>query len=396
MSTHPLGYRTRTRKTPMQSRLVGAAFGVSPGAGAVVREAYPGMGIEAGSVSRAEALRSGTVSALLHGAVLALLIWFAWMTPAIREEILPVQLIKEEPPKPVAKREEPAPEPAPKPEVEPAPAPKALAERRSMDFAPQAQAMAPQIVNPTVVAQASPQVNAQKIEMNQVAAVVAPQNITQATVVAERVTAVNSVAVAQTAKVDMGTAAAPALRGPANSALPAGPSVGPRQIVENGNTVGTGTAVDMGSGSSVREGIASNRDVLGSPDGAPLANVATRVGDGFMRGDGGSGTGSGGDISDCLSRPEVMQYQEQVRQRMYARWVVPGDVPVNQKVQLRFALDASGSVMKTELVASSDVLLGQTAVDALRSAAPFASMPERVRCLARRTLIGTFSVPAVN
>ena len=161
--------------------------------------------------------------------------------------------------------------------------------------------------------------------MNQVAAVVAPTNITQATVVAERVTAVNSVAVAQTAKVDMGTASAPALRGPANAALPAGPSVGPRQIVENGNTVGTGTAVDMGSGSSVREGIASNRDVLGSPDGAPLANVATRVGDGFMRGDGGNGSGSGGgDISDCLSRPEVMQYQEQVRQRMYARWVRAG------------------------------------------------------------------------
>jgi hypothetical protein len=381
----------------MKSRLVGAAFGRPAGGGTVVREAYPGMGIEA-SVSRSEALKSGSVSAALHAALFLLLLWLAWMTPAIREEILPVQLIKEEPPKPVAKREEPKPEPVPEPVVEePAPAPKALAERRSMDFAPQAQAMAPQIVNPTVVAQASPQVNAQKIEMNQVAAVVAPQNITQATVVAERVTAVNSVAVAQTAKVDMGTAASPALRGPANAALPAGPSVGPRQIVDSGSTVGTGTAVDMGSGSSVREGIASNRDVLGSPDGAPLANVATRVGDGFMRGDGGNGTGAGGgDISDCLSRPEVVQYQEQVRQRMYARWVVPGDVPVNQKVQLRFALDASGSVMKTELVASSDAGLGQTAVDALRSAAPFASMPERVRCLARRTLIGTFSVPAVN
>jgi len=380
----------------MQTRLVGAAFGAPAGAGGVVREAFPGMGLEA-SLGRSDALKSGTVSAALHGALLALLLWFAWLTPAIREEILPVQLIKEEAPKPVAKREEPKPEPAPEPEpvVEPAPAPKALAERRSMDFAPQAQALAPQIVNPTVVAQASPQLNAQKLEMNQVAAVVAPQNISQATVIAERVTAVNSVAVAQTAQVDLGTAAAPALRGPANAALPAGPSVGPRQIVTAGNTIGTGTAVDMGSGSSVREGIASNRDVLGSPDGAPLANVSTRVGDGFMRGDGGNGTG-GGDISDCLSRPEVLQYQELVRQRMYARWVVPGDVPVNQKVQLRFALDASGSVMKTELVSSSDSGLGQTAVDALRSAAPFASMPERVRCLARRTLIGTFSVPAVN
>ena len=394
MSTHPLGIRRRTRKTPMQSRLVGAAFGASAGAGTVVREAYPGMWLEVSS-SRSETLKSGTASAALHAALLALLLWFAWLTPAIREEILPVQLIKEEPPKPVAKREEPKPEPAPEPVVEPAPAPKALAERRSMDFAPKAQAMAPQIVNPTVVAQASPQLNAQKLEMNQVAAVVAPQNITQATVVAERVTAVNSVVMAQTAKVDLGTAAAPALRGPANAALPAGPSVGPRQIVAAGNTIGTGTAVDMGSGSSVREGIASNRDVLGSPDGAPLANVSTRVGDGFMRGDGGNGSG-GGDISDCLSRPEVLQYQEQVKQRMYARWALPGEVPVNQKVQLRFALDASGSVMKTELVNASDAALGQSAVDALRSAAPFASMPERVRCLARRTLIGTFSVPAVN
>jgi hypothetical protein len=150
----------------------------------------------------------------------------------------------------------------------------------------------------------------------------------------------------------------------------------------------------MGSGSSVREGIASNRDVLGSPDGAPLANVATRVGEGFMRGDGGTGTGGG--VEDCLSRAEVQQYQEHVRQRMYARWVVPGDVAVNQKVQLRFALDASGSVMQAELVSANDAGLGQSAVDALRSAAPFTAMPERVRCLARRKLIGTFSVPAVN
>jgi hypothetical protein len=374
----------------MQSRRIGGAFRVGAGASAAAREPFPGM-LVGSEHARAEALKSGTASALLHAVLLGLLFWFAWLTPAIREEILPVMLLKEEAPKPVAKREEPTPEPV----AEPAPAPKALAERRSMDFAPRAQAIAPQIVNPTVVAQASPQLNAQKFEMNQVAAVVVPQNISQATVVAERVTAVNSVAMAQTAKVDLGTAAAPALRGPANAALPAGPSVGPRQIVAAGNSIGTGTTVDMGSGSSVREGIASNRDVLGSPDGAPLANVSTRVGDGFMRGDGGNGSG-GGDISDCLSRPEVLQYQEQVKQRMYARWALPGEVPVNQKVQLRFALDASGSVMKTELVSANNAALGQSAVDALRSAAPFASMPERVRCLARRTLIGTFSVPAVN
>jgi TonB family protein len=377
------GIRHRARKTPMQARRVGAAFRAGAGA-AVARQPFPGM-LSATTSSRAEAVKSGTVSAVLHGGLLLMLFLMVWLNPRIAEEILPVQLIKEEAPKA-------QPKPEPEPELEPAPAPKALAERRSMDFAPQAQAVAPQIVNPTVVAQMAPQLQAQKIEMNQVAQVVAPREISAANVVAERVTAVNSVAVAQTAKVDLG-ASAPALRGPTDAAAAAGPSVGPRQVTAIGNTIGTGTAT-MGSGSSVREGIGSNRDVLGSPDGAPLANVATRVGDGFMRGDGGNGTG--GPVEDCLSRTEVLQYQEHIKQRMYARWVVPGEVPANQKVHLRFSLDASGSVMNAELAAASDPALGQSAVDALRSAAPFSAMPDRVRCLARRTLVGIFSVPAVN
>lgn len=389
MSKNSPGIRHRARKTPLQARKIGGAFRAGAGAAAVAREPFPGMNLETAG-SKGAAVKSGTISAALHAALFGLLLWLAWMTPAIREEILPVQLIREEPPKPVAKREEPKPEPIPEPVAEPAPAPKALAERRSMDFAPQAQAVAPQIVNPTVVAQAAPQQVAQKIEMNQVAAVVAPQNISQATVVAERVTAVNSVAVAQTAKVDLG-ASAPALRGPAVAATATGPSVGPTQIRDTGGTIGTGTAVDMGNGSSVREGIGSNRDVLGSPDGAPLANVATRVGDGFMRGDGGSGAG-GGDNSECTDRPEVKAYLDQVEKRTYARWTLTGGETQGAKsVKLKFMLDASGSLMKSELDGVVDPELGQGAVEAMRSASPFAPMPERVRCLARRTIVGTFS-----
>lgn len=370
----------------MQARKIGAAFLASGGA-AAVREPFPGMNL-GGAGSAAESVRSGTVSAAIHAALLALLLWMAWMTPAITEEFLPVQLIKEEPPKPVAKREEP--EPTPEPEPEPAPAPKALAERRSMDFAPQAQAMAPQIINPTVVAQAAPQLNAQKLDMNQVAVVTAPKDITQATVVANRVTAVNSPVVAQMAKVDLGSSA-PALRGPTDALQPAGASVGPTQVATAGNTIGTGTAVNLPNGSSVREGIASNRDVLGSPDGAPLANVATRVGDGFMRGDGGNGPGGGGDSSDCLERPEVKMYLDQVKQRMRSRWVGGNDAAAQQSVTLKFVLDASGSLMKSELSQSTgDTALDQSAVEAIRAASPFAVMPERARCLARRSLVGTF------
>ena len=379
----------------MRTRRVGAAFRAG-NAATIRREAFPGMNLEV-ATTRGETVRSGTISVAIHAALLLLLLFVAYMTPQIREEILPVQIIKEEAPKPPPPPPVEQVEAKPEPKPEPAPAPKALAERRSLDFAPQAQAVAPQIVNPTVIQKAAPSIAAQKIQMNEVAAVVAPKDIAHATVVAERATAIASVATAQVAKVDLGAAEAPALRGQTNAALPTGASAGPRQVVAQGDTVGTASAVNLGSGSSVREGIASNRDVLGVPSGAPLANVNTRVGQGFMRGEGGNGTGGEGggvDLEECLNRPEVKNYVEQVRARMYQRWTLPQDVPAGQKVLLDFKLDASGSVMESSVRSASSNVVGSSAVDALRSAAPFAAMPERVRCLARRGLTGTFT--AVN
>ena len=371
---------------------MGAAFK----AGAAVagrRQPFPGMNLEVAR-NRGETVRSTTISAVLHGLVLLLLFVLAAVTHVIPEEVLPVTLIKETPPPP------PPPPPVeevkaePKPEPEPAPAPKALAERKSLDFKPQAQAIAPQVINPTVIQQAAPSVNAQALKLNTVAPVIAPKDIAHATVVAERVNVSDSLAAAQTAKVDMGASAAPALKGPADAALPVGPSSGPRQIVARGDTTGTGTAVNMASGSSVREGIASNRDVLGSPDGGPIADVNTRVGQGLMRGEGGTGTGGNGNAADCLERPEVKAYQDQIKQRMYSRWNAPTDAPANSKVLLRFSLDSSGSVISAELASTTDAALGQSAVDALRSSSPFMAMPERVRCLARKTLVGTFTLPS--
>jgi TonB family protein len=169
-------------------------------------------------------------------------------------------------------------------------------------------------------------------------------------------------------------------------------------VVTQGNTTGTGSAVTLGNGSSVREGIASGRDVLGVPDGAPLANVNTKVGQGFMHGDGGNGTGGEGGVTldECTKRPEVQAYMEQVRQRMYQRWNLPADAPSGQAVNLRFKLDASGSVMSSELAHASDPTIGATALEALRSASPFAAMPDRVRCLARQGLVGKFTVPSAT
>lgn len=372
---------------------MGAAFRAGTAATAK-RQPFPGMNLEVAR-NRGETVRSTSLSAAIHVAALLLLLFLAYMTPAIREEVLPVMLIKEAVPPPPPPPPEPKAEvePTPEPKPEPAPAPKALAERKSLDFKPQAQAMAPTVINPTVIQQAAPAVNAQALKLNTVAPAIAPKDISHTVVVAEAVTVSNSLAAAQTAKVDLGASAAPALRGPADAAQPVGISAGPRQVVAHGDTSGTGSAVNLGSGSSVREGIASNRDVLGSPDGGPVADVNTRVGTGLMHGTGGNGTGlEGGGGDDCLKRPEVARYIEDIRQRTYSRWNPPNDTPENSQVVLRMTLDPSGSLISCETVSAVNAGVGQSANDSLRSASPFAAMPPMVRCLARTPMRLTFTV----
>jgi len=392
------GWRIRRRpegRTPMRRRTLGRAA-------AVPSLAFPGF-LPPPSPGRMR-WWSGSLAALLHALLAAALVLLAVTHPIVKPEIVPVKLLREEP-KPEPKRPRPrgpeaeAPVPKAAPPHEPAPAPKVLAERRSPTFAPQAQAIAPQIVNPSVVAKAAPSVEARKLEMSQVGQVVAPKEIGRAAVVAERVSPLSSVAAAQVSKVDVGSAAAPALRGPIENQAPAGPSVGPRQVATTGTSTGTGTVANAGNGASVREGIASSRDVLGSPKGAPLASVNTRVGEGFLRGEGGTGEGGGGGgggggDGDCLTRPEVRSYTQQIKDRMYARWVLPSGAAADASVQLQFRLDRAGAVRSVEVLAASDSALGKSAVEALRSAAPFPPMPERALCMARiGYFVGTFRNP---
>ncbi|MDX1382929.1 MAG: TonB C-terminal domain-containing protein, partial [Thermoanaerobaculia bacterium] len=330
-------------------------------------------------------LVTGSVAALIHGGAILALMVIAALAPVIEEELIPVQLLKNEPEQP----------------DEPAPAPKALAERRSVNFAPQMQTVQPQIVNPRVVADASPSIPAEALKMEAVNTATAPTQVARANTVVERVSTINSVATATASAVDVPTAAGPAVRGPVKIDAPVGPSVGPRkvEVATNAHSIGTGT-LSIGEGSSVRDGVLSNRDVLGSPDGAPLVSVNVAVGEGNVRGAGGTGEGlgAGGGVStsDCLGRSEVQSYMSVVKDRMYSRWQLPPGVPADQKVTLKFVLDVAGSASGVELVRASDNALGASAVDALRAASPFPPIPERARCLAQRRLIGTFSNPSAG
>ena len=182
-----------------------------------------------------------------------------------------------------------------------------------------------------------------------------------------------------------------------------GPSVGPRQIEATDAlpSIGLGSLLTGDTnGSSVREGVLSNRDVLGSPDGALLVSVDTAIGDSHLPGAGGTGTSltgggarAGSTQTACLARPEVTTYMQDIHDRMLERWILPPGVDADRKVQLRFRLDVAGSATSVSLVESDDNALGASAVDALRAASPFPPMPEAVRCLSDFSLIGTFTNP---
>jgi TonB family protein len=377
----PIHLRRRAPKKRAPGHIVRAVFH-KPARGGVLVSAYPGYATPDPEGTKRR-LATGLLAALLHFGALGFLFLMAALAPELTEELIPVQLIKEEP----------APEPAA--------APKALAERRPLPFNPQVQAVMPQIVNPHVIAEAAPAIQAEALQMDAVSSVTAPTQIASAqAVVVERVSAVNSIAKATASAVDVTGVAAPAVRGPTRIDAPVGPSVGPTQVTAAAvaPTIGTALQIGSGSGSSVAEGVISNKDVVGSPDGALIVSVDTAVGDGFLRGAGG-GDGVGASVmsqSACLSRPEVSIYLSGVKDRMLDRWVLPPGVSSNQKVTLRFRIDAAGSASNVSVVSAEDNALGASAVDALRAASPFPPMPDAARCLTQVPIKGTFSNPVAG
>ncbi len=367
------------RRSPMRARRAGAAF-EKPARGGAAAIEFPGLAL-AEPEDRRRTIISGSLAFGVHAGAVGLLILIASLAPVIEEQLIPVQILKEE-----VKHDEPA------------PAPKALAERRSSVYAPAVQSIQPQVINPRVIAEAAPSVSAEALQMDSVSSVAAPTQISRSATVVERVSAVNSIVAARASNVDVRAVGGSVVRGPIQVEGPVGPSVGPRQVAvaTGAPTMGTGT-LSIGSGSSVKEGVVTGRDVLGSPDGAPLVSIDTSVGEGYLRGSGGEGSSvfAGGTKTpnECMAKNEVKQYLAVIEQRTISRWVLPPGIKSDQKVTLRFRLDVAGSATSVSIKQASDNALGASAVDALRAAAPFPPMPEAVRCLGMLEVTATFSNP---
>jgi TonB family protein len=368
----------RRRKPKGRGTVLHAVF-ERPAQGSAVAIDYPGYSVPDEEGRRRTAI-SGFLAFFLHGSALGLLILLASLAPKIQEEILPVQLIKEEAQKP----------------DEPAPAPKALAERRALPFNPAVQTVTPQIINPRVIAEAAPAIAAEALKMDAVSTVAAPTQISQSATVVEHVSAVSSVAHARAAAVDVQSVAGPAVRGPVQVNAPVGASVGPRavNVTNAAPSFGTGKMQIGTPGSSVQEGVLSNRDVVGSPDGALVVSVDTAIGDGYLKGAGGDGTSNAAvSQKECMAKPEVQDYLAVIKGRTLQRWVLPPGVDAGSRVTLRFRLDVAGSASNVAVERADDNALGASAVDALRSASPFPPMPDDVRCLSQVPIVGTFSNP---
>jgi TonB family protein len=368
----------RPRKPKHKGVQLRAAF-ERPVPGSALTLAYPGYTTPDDEGNKRTVI-SGSLAFLLHAGALATLIFLASLAPLIEEEILPVQLLKEK-----------------QPDVEePAPAPKALAERRPLPFNPAVQTVTPQIINPRVIAEAAPAIAAEALQMDAVSSSAAPTAIQQSATVVERVSAVASVAHARAAAVDVANVAGPVVRGPVQVNAPVGASVGPRAVnVSNAApSFGTGKMQIGTPGSSVQEGVISSRDVVGSPDGALVVSVDTAVGDGYLRGAGGTGDGTGVISQEaCMKRPEVLDYIAIVRERTLQRWVLPPGVSGGHQVTLRFRVDVAGSASNVAVQRADDPALGASAVDALRAASPFPPMSDAARCLSQVPIVGTFRNP---
>jgi hypothetical protein len=370
--TEQFKIKPRHRRRGPRARRIHAVF-EAPRAGGAAALEFP-ISFEE-SRDRKRAIFSGSLSALIHFGLLGFLFLLASLAPVVDEELIPVTLLPNEP----------APE-------EPAPAPRVLAERRSFDFAP-SRAVAPQVVNPHVIASAAPAVTAEALDMTTLETSAAPTQIDRSSVAVETVSAVRSPIVARATPVDVRGAAGPVVRGPTDVVAPVGPSVGPRAVTTaEAGPPGTET-LDIGSGSSVREGQVTNRDVRGSLTGQVAVSFDTAVGDGFMRGAGGTGTRLGAAGNACFKRPEVQTYMSSVHERMLERWKLPPGIPPDQSVTLKFRLDVAGSASQVELMRATDNALGSSAVDALKAASPFPPLPEQARCLSQVGLIGTFRNP---
>ncbi len=332
---------------------------------------------------------------LLHGSIIASLHWSSqWVViPPTPEKIIPVELLKVKPapaPRALAERR---PITTPTPEVEPPPpvprAPRTL--NRTIRSAPTVtRAAAPSVSQPTL-----DELAPQALALRDVTEKQSPQQVqeitTQQVHVAGAVATVPSQATALVSDTTS-TTGSPALR------VSEGATVGSTQTTGGPTTVSGGTGADSGlpaAGPStlLREGVITNRDVIGVDDANPLPfeDAYKELGVVLATGDTDAmGNGQVGGQEACLGHPEVRAYNDMIRERVKRE--LTGTVIEPQVIKFWIKLDTDGSIRDFELRSHRGTAIGLNLRTAIYEASPFPPMPEAVRCMAENAFVGKYLI----
>ena len=372
-----LAIRHRARhRTPIDLRALCVPTGGGRGvpAAALAGPATPNLGMPEPERSRSAAV-SGSLSVLAHLALLAALVIFAWLNPDIVEKIIPVTIIKE----------------APGSNEEPAPVRRKTLKPRSI---PRAQAVTPRAVQ-QVAQPLNTAVSAQAVEMARVNPVASPTQVQQRNVTARQVNVRRSID-GPRVFVDPSAVSGPVTVRPTDLRATVSNPTGPVAIDTQAPAVAAPQFTNFQRAAPVQHtGSAALSATQTADTGVSGIGIETSVDEAFLGASGTGGTGVATGVARCQESAYVQRYYQMVRNRTLERWEVPPGTPSNQKVVLRFQLDASGSATGVEFVEARNAALGESAVAALRSASPFPAMGSDVRCIAGQPLNATFSVPAL-
>lgn len=319
---------------------------------------------------------AGSLTTGLHLAALAVLLLLAWMAPPV-EELIQVKIIRE----------------LPGADAEPAPARKQIQPRRAQRApARVAQRVAARAVTQPRVVNVAPQ----RLDMNRVDQARAPRQVERRQVTSTR-TQARSIDQRRVAA-DLDLSKLQDVRvAPTDLRAPVVDTGGPREIdpgaaMQSPQSFSDLTPVEeVDYRSAAPVAVVSDEDL--SAAGSEAFEFDTDVG--AYATSGGSGTGGTGTaegVVPCLQSAFVVRYLDDVEARMQKRWQVPEGVPDGTEVKLRFQLDGSGAATRVRYDESTDPVLGNSAVAALRAASPFRMMDDHVRCLAGKPLAGIFSV----
>ncbi len=374
------GTEKRPRRRTLDPTRWTPAVGLAVAGGAPI--AGPRLGFPGDDDDRS-AWISGSVSVALHAGLLGAIFLTAWLSPkVIEEQTIEVTLL------------EPEYEPVELPgSNEPSAGPVALAARAPASAAAMAAAMAAAAEAPTPD---QLDLSARELQMAQLDAR-APTALDRQPVDVERLEAQPDTAVAPR-PLDVATLS-PVAVDASDLAAPKVDMSAPTAIESAAPTAVSAPQAFAGYQEVAGAQYAGQAATSGTvaPEGASGAyagqvGVDTGIAGAYAGGGGGGGTGTGSGVPsvECLRSAYVHRYMKEVERRTYARWEHPPDIPTDSTVKLRFKLDVTGSPTAVEFVEATNDQLGSSAVQALRTAAPFPAMDPNVRCLAERNLTATF------